>query len=150
MPGVKINARDIIIQVSDGQVSPTWIVIDGLNSVTVNAGENQAVTDTTTFASQGSYEHEIMQRGASIEMEGFVLKDAVSGAQDPGQARCETLSTFVATASLGALRFRHPVDSQWKVWTATFSADEQGGENNDKSSWSMTATRSGASSAAAV
>ncbi|MBA9003732.1 phage tail tube protein [Thermomonospora cellulosilytica] len=145
----KINARDIIVQVqaADGT---TWIEVAGLNSVTVNPGENEETAETTTFASQGAYEQEVMQRGAQLTLEGFLLKDDATGAQDPGQLRCETLAAQVGVASLGKARFRHPVDTQWKVWNGTFSLGEQGGGNNDKTGWQCTITRSGASSTMAV
>ena len=48
------------------------------------------------------------------------------------------------------LRFRHPVDTQWRVWNCTASLGEQGGDNNDKASWSVTFTRSGATATMAV
>jgi len=147
MPAVKINARDIIIQVADGT---NWVPVGGLNSAVPNAGENEEVADTTTFDSKGNYEQEVVQRGATLELEGFLLKDPANGAQDPGQARVETLATQVGFASLGQIRFRHPMDTQWKVWTATFSLGELGGGNNDKSAWAATITRSGASATAPV
>jgi hypothetical protein len=146
----KINARDIIVQVSDGAAVPTWLAIGGLNSVTPNPSENEESADTTTYDSDGNYEGEIMQRGAAMEMEGFLLKDHLTGAPDPGQARCEYMATLTGYDSLGSIRFRHPMDTTWKVWTATFSIGEQGGGNNDKTSWSCTITRSGASTTAAV
>lgn len=149
MPTRKINARDIIVQVSDGAAVPTWIGIGGLNTVTPNPGENEESVDTTTYDSVGAYEQEIMQRGFSLSLEGFELKDPTTGALDPGQARCTTLATATGYNSLGSVRFRHPMDTLWKVWgAATFSVGEQGGGNNDKSSWKATITRSGASTTA--
>jgi len=145
----KINARDIIIEVEDSTPS-TWIELGGLNSVTVNPGENEEVADTTTYASQGDYEQEIMQRGASMAAEGLLLKDDTTGALDPGQARCEELGTLKGTASVGRIRFRHPVDTNWKIWNATISLGESGGGNNDKTSWACTFTRSGPSTTEAV
>lgn len=147
----KINARDIIIQVSDGATVPTWLAIGGLNSVTPNPGENEESVDTTTYDSDGVYEGEVMQRGAKLELEGFLLKDHLTGAQNVGQARVEYMATQTGYDSLGAIRFRHPMDTAWKVWNgATFSLGEQGGGNNDKTPWSCTITRSGASTTVAV
>jgi hypothetical protein len=51
---------------------------------------------------------------------------------------------------VGKVRFRHPMDTSWKVWNATFTLGEQGGAHNDKVSWNVTATRSGASTTAPV
>lgn len=147
----KINARDLIVQVSDGAASPTWLAIAGFTSATPNPSENEENVDTTTYDSDGNYEGEIMQRGASLALEGFLIKDHLTGVQDPGQARCEYLGTQTGYDSLGAIRFRHPMDTLWKVWNqATFSMGEQGGGNNDKVTWSCTITRSGASTTAAV
>lgn len=151
MAARKIPARDIIVQVSDGGGTPTWLAIGGLNSVTVNPGENEETADITTYDSAGEYEQLVMQRGASLALEGFLIKDHLTDTPDTGQARCETLGTAKAYASLGAIRFRHPASTTWKVWnTATFSLGEQGGGNNDVTSWSCTVTRSGASTTAAV
>ncbi|HZM83825.1 MAG TPA: hypothetical protein VFC19_49535 [Candidatus Limnocylindrales bacterium] len=146
----KIPARDIIVQV-ETSTPGTWVAIGGLTSVTPNPSENEETADATTYESVGQYEQLVMQRGAAMELEGFLLKDHVSGAQDTGQARCETIATGIGYTSLGSIRFRHPADTLWKVWaTATFSVGEQGGGNNDLTSWSATITRSGASTTAAV
>jgi hypothetical protein len=143
MPTRKINARDMILQVlaSDGA---TWLGIGGLNSITPKPDEDEEEVDTTTYDSQGNAESEIMQRGYSMDLEGFQLKDPTTGALDPGQARCEALAKLKGYDSLGGVRFRHPMDTQWNIWAgATFSVGEQGGGNNDKSSWKATIKRSG-------
>ncbi|MGH3323262.1 MAG: phage tail tube protein [Streptomyces sp.] len=145
----KINARDIVLQVLAADAT-TWVEVAGLNSVTVNPGENEETADTTTYASQGAYEQEVMQRGASLVLEGFLLKDDSTGVQDPGQARVEVVGAAVAEESVGQVRFRHPVDTLWKVWNCTVSLAEQGGGNNDKTGWGATITRSGASTTMAV
>lgn len=150
MPTKKINARDIIVQVqaADGI---TWLAIGGLNSVKPNPAENEEKVDTTTYDSVGNYEQEIMQRGFGLTLEGFELKDPQTGVLDPGQARCEALAQLTGYNSLGTIRFRHPMDTQWKNWAgATFSVGEQGGGNNDKSGWKCTVTRSGPSTLTAA
>ncbi|SNR44084.1 hypothetical protein SAMN06265360_10620 [Haloechinothrix alba] len=147
MAGTKINARDIHVEVQDSD--GTWLEVDGLNSVTVNPSENEQTADTTVFESEGHYEQEVMQRGSSMSLEGFKLKDA-TGAPDPGQGRLEELATMMAAQSLGAVRFRHPDDSEWTVWDATVSIGSQGGNNNAKTSWSCTLTRSGKSTTSTV
>lgn len=147
----KIAARDIIIEVSDGATPAVWLPIGGLTTATVNPAENEETVDATTFGSDGHYEQLVMQRGASITLEGFKLQDPDTGDLDPGQARCEELATETGVASLGSIRFRHPADAEWKVWPeATFSVGEQGGGNNDLVSWSCTITRSGAPTTEAV
>jgi hypothetical protein len=147
----KINARDIVVEVFiPDPTTPTWVEVGGLTTATPNPSENEESTDTTTFESLGEYEQEIMQRGATLKLEGFMIKDDATGALDAGQARCEELGALVGVESLGKVRFRHPVDANWKVWSATFSIGEQGGGNNDKAAWSCTMTRSGASTTVAV
>lgn len=151
MTARKVPARDIIVQVSDGAPSPTWITIGGLNEVVFNPGENEETEDTTEYASVGNYEGLIMQRGKSLQLNGKLIKDHLTDAQDTGQARCETLGDAVAYASQGAIRVRHPAASTWKVWnTAMFSLGEQGGGNNAMTGWSCKVTRSGTSTTAAV
>lgn len=147
----KVPARDLIVQVSDGLTVPTWLTIAGHNEIVVNPAENEEVTETTEYASAGDYEGMVMQRGASLQLNGFQVKDHLTDAQDPGQARCEQLANAKAYDSLGSVRFRHPAATQWKVWnTAFFSTGEQGGNNNAMTGWSCKITRSGASTTAAV
>lgn len=141
----KVNSRDIIFQVLAAD-AVTYLTVGGLKEISVNKGDNSETTVTTTYDSGGLYEGEIMQRGASMKLDGFLLKDSSTGAQDPGQARLEVIGTAVGVNSLGGVRFRYPTDSLWTVWAAAFvELGEQGGGNNDKSGWSCTVTRSGAS-----
>jgi hypothetical protein len=142
MPLVKINARDIVIEVAEGT---KWLPVGGLTSAVPNGGENEEVVDTTTFDSKGYYEQEVIQRGATLALEGYLIKDTTDGHQDLGQARIEQLATLVGFDSVGKIRFRHPIDRAWKVWNATFTLGEHGGGNNDKSAWTVTITRSGQS-----
>ncbi|GGM76893.1 hypothetical protein GCM10012275_54480 [Longimycelium tulufanense] len=144
----KIDARGWIFQVSDGQPTPTWLEIASVNSFEYSRSENEETVDTTVFSSNGLYEGQVMQRGASLNVEG--LRDSTAGVVDPGQARVDALATFVGDASLGQIRFRHNSDSEWTVWTAYVSPGSLGGGNNDKTSWSATFTRSGVASTAAV
>lgn len=149
MTEVKILARDIILQVAESD-GTTWTEIGGLTAVKPNFGENEETANTTDYDSDGEYSQLVMQRGASLSMEGKILKDNVTGIQNAGQARCEVISTGKGYASRGKLRFRHPLDTAWKVWDATFSLGEQGGETNDTSAWACTATRCDASTTVAV
>lgn len=143
MAPVKIPARNIIFQVqaADGV---TWLPVAGMTEVSVDPSANGATADTTTFDSGGVYEQRVMQRGAMITLAGFVHKDSVTGVQDTGQARVDFLATLTGEASLGSVRFRHPMDTQWKVWGATVEGSAFGGKNNDESSWGAKITRSGA------
>lgn len=146
----KINARDMVFQVSDGAVSPTWYSIGGVSSFKVNPSENEETVDTTDFNSQGNYEFEYMQRGAKIEIEGFFMADVSTGARDPGQARLEQAATLMGTLSKVDVRFRYPGSPNWKNWKAGISVGEQGGGNNEKNSFKASIGRSGASTTSVV
>lgn len=150
MAGIKLNARDVILEISNGAVIPTWTEVGGLTSLTYKPSENEETVDTTTFTSEGLYEGEIMQRGAMLEAEGFLIKDHLTGVQEAGQAQVETLATLLGPASVGQIRFRHPVDTTWRLWNCYASVGEQGGGNNDKASWKAEFTRCGASTSVAV
>ena len=146
-----INARDWIFQVSDGATpTPAWLEIGGIKKFTLKPGENEESADTTDFQSVGNHESQAMQRGASMSCEGqFVLTDP-GAVRNPGQARVDALGVLKGKASLGAFRFRHTVQTNWTVWSGWISLGEQGGENNDKTSWGFTINRSGAATSAAV
>ncbi|CAL9607543.1 hypothetical protein SUDANB95_05520 [Actinosynnema sp. ALI-1.44] len=145
----KINARDLILQVESSTPS-TWLGIGNLNSIVPNFAESEEEADTTVFEDQGEAAHEKMQRGASMTLQGFKTLDSVSGAADPGQERCEFMATQKGAASLGRVRFRHPLSTTWKIWTCSFSHGEEGGGNNAKVPWNMTIKKSGAATTAAV
>jgi len=147
---VKILARQIIIQVSDGAGTPTWLSIAGINSAKPNPGEAEEAADIGTFDSNGYDESMPAQRGATLETEGLIVKDDTTGAQNPGQARCEALAAQIGYQAHGSIRFRHPMDTAWKVWTAWVSLSEQGGAKNDPDSWGVKFMRSGAPSTMAV
>lgn len=149
MAETKLNARDFLAQVQDTD-GAAWLDIAGVASASLNPSQNEETADTTTFASGGAYEQEVMQRGATIKLEGFLFVDEATGAQSPGQARCEDLAAAVGVASVGVLRFRYPADAVWRVWNCTATLGEQGGDNNDKVSWSVTFTRSGPTTTTAV
>jgi hypothetical protein len=90
-----------------------------------------------------------MQRGKTLKLAGFRLKDPDTGALDPGQALVEALGDQKSDSSLGTIRFAHAADTTWEVWTAYCELDDSGGGNNDKTSWGVTFTRSGAATTAA-
>lgn len=139
----KINARDLVFQISDGAVSPTWYSIGGMNSFKPNPSENEETADETDFNSGGHYEFSIMQRGAKLEMEGFYMQDPVAGTRDPGQQRLEAAAELVGYGSKVDVRFRYPGSANWKVWKAGITVGEQGGAVNDKGAFVASALRSG-------
>ncbi|PNG20328.1 phage tail tube protein [Streptomyces cahuitamycinicus] len=143
----KYNARDVEFEIEDFATPNTWILIDGIN--TFSKSHEEETTDTTTFASEGQAESQKMQLGKQLEIEGFRLRDDVTGALDPGQAMVEALSERLGEDSLGRVRFAHKDDANWQVWTAHVNLGDEGGGNNDKTSWSATFTRSGANTTVA-
>lgn len=147
----QINARDWIFEVSSdpGATTPVWSQIGGLESFTLSHSEAEASVETTTFASAGIAESQAMQRGASLSVSGKMSRDD-QGAQDAGQAEVDTLAALIGEASLGGVRFRHTDDTEWTEWDAWASKGDNGGGNNDKTSWSASFTRSGAARTVAV
>lgn len=139
----KYNARDVEFQIEDPATPGTWVEIGGINTFTKSHEEE--VADTTTFGSQGEAESEKMQKSKTMVLEGFRFRNPV----DPGQALVETLHERLAEDSLGGFRFAHKDDTDWEVWTAHVNLGDQGGGNNDKTSWSATFTRSGANTTVA-
>ena len=142
----KYDARDCQFEV-ESDTPGTWVAIGGLNTFTKS--RNSANVDTTTYASDGDYEQQIMQRGLTLKVAGFRLMDPDTGALDPGQALVEAWADGKSDDSLRSFRFAAPGDVTWEVWTATAELDDEGGGNNDKVSWGATFTRSGAASTAA-
>lgn len=146
----QINARDWIFQVSEDPsiATPVWATIAGIESFDLNPSEGEESTETTTFDSQGVHESQAMQRGASLQVSGKIVR--TGAVQDAGQVSADDLAALVGEASLGGVRFRHTDDTSWVVWTAWVSKANVGGGNNDKTTWGATFTRSGAATTAAV
>ncbi|MFF9197343.1 phage tail tube protein [Streptomyces sp. NPDC014779] len=158
MPAQKYNARDVRFQIEDFLNPGTWTEFrtaaggsgeGGINTFTL--GHEYETTDTTTFGSQGQAETQNMQIGKSMTLEGFRLKDPSTGALDPAMALAELQAERLGDDSLVGFRFAAPGDTTWTVWpNATFQLGDQGGGNNDKTSWACTVTRSGPSTTAAI
>lgn len=148
MPPTKYNARDIIFEIEDFGTPGTWVAIatGGINTFSKTFEEE--VTDVTVFGSEGQAESQKMQIAKAMTLEGFRLRDSETGALDPGQALVEGLSERLGDESLSGFRFAHKDDTSWEVWTAHANLGDQGGGNNDKTTWSATFTRSGANTTA--
>lgn len=146
----QINARDWIFEVSEDPsiATPVWAQVAGLTSFELNPSEGEESVDTTTFDSAGVAESQAIQRGASLKLEGRIVRTGT--AQDPGQVAADNLAELVGDASLGGVRFRHTADTTWTQWTAWVSKGSNSGGNNDKTSWAATFTRSGAATSPAV
>ncbi|MGW3057684.1 phage tail tube protein [Streptomyces goshikiensis] len=147
-----IDARGWLFEVEDATAqTPKWLPIAGLTQWSHSPGENEETVDTTAFDSAGYHEQDVMQRGASLELEGQYRIDKVTKAQDPGQLYIDKVWTFrFGYESRGRVRWRHETQSQWAIWEATVTPGEQSGGSNDKTSWSAAFTRCGAPTFAAV
>ncbi|MDT0432807.1 phage tail tube protein [Streptomyces salyersiae] len=152
MAGRPIDARGWIFEVQDIDAEDeSWLPIAGLTTFTHAPGENEETADTTSFESDGAYEQDVMQRGASISLEGQYRVDRASKEQDPGQAYIDrTWAERLGIESRNPVRWRHSMQTAWVVWEATVTPGEQGGGTNEKTSWSATITRCGKATAAAV
>lgn len=150
MAGVmdQINARDWLFEVLAVD-DITWLTIEGISKFTLKPGENEEVAQMTVFGSKGKHASQPMQRGATIEIEGRYYLSTL-GVRDPGQARIDALGGAMGEDSIGRLRFRHTIQTTWVVWDMWVSLKDVGGENNDKSSWGLTATRFEAATTMAV
>jgi hypothetical protein len=84
-----------------------------------------------------------MQRSLEIGLEGRYLEDA-AGLRDRGLALVETLADQVGDASLSRLRVVRP-SGKIREHVVSARLGEIGGENNDKTAWAVTFTRSGPS-----
>jgi hypothetical protein len=148
MPYTKYDSRGCEFEI-EGPGSPgTWTAIAPTGITTHTISRDSSNVDTTTYGSAGATEQQIMQRGMTLKLEGFRLVDPDTGDLDPGQALVEALADAVSDDSLGSIRFAGPGATEWTVWTATAELGDIGGGNNDKESWSVTFTRSGASTTA--
>jgi hypothetical protein len=147
--GRPIDARGWIFEVENHATPNTFIPIRNLTSWTLNPGENEETADTTTFDSNGYYEQDVMQRGATLELSGQYA--ATDGTRDPGQLYIdETWAYLLGEESRGRMRYRHTSQTEWTVWECTVTPGEQGGETNAKTSWGATFTRCGAPTTAPV
>jgi len=148
---MKIDARGWIFQIKDPAEPTTWLDIGGINTFEDDPNANGETTETTTFASDGEYEGEAMQRGSALSLEGFMeYLDEDETVRDPGQAAVDALGTKKSRESHGDIRFRHDSHTEWTEWTVYNEPGARGGGNNDKTSWSAALTRSGAARVTAV
>lgn len=143
----KVNARDWVVEINTGTVAlPTWVQVGGVTSFTI--GRDAEEVDTTDFDSNGIEEHQVMQRGKTITLEGFYLEDPASKGRDAGQTAVETHADEVGVASLKQYRFTSPALTR-KVALFSAKVGDVGGSNNDKTSWGVELKRSGAEAVAA-
>lgn len=149
MSSQKYDSRGCEFEIEDPANAGTYIAIAPTGITTHTIGYDYQATDTTTYGSEGQAETQNMQIAKSLKLEGFRLLDPGTGDLDPGQAAVEAQAELLSDASVGSIRFSAPGMTEWVVWSATAQLGDQGGGNNDKESWSVTFTRSGAGTTAA-
>ncbi|MDX2986355.1 phage tail tube protein [Streptomyces caniscabiei] len=149
--GRPIDARGWYFEVEDitTPATPVWHRISNVNSWTHNPSENEETADTTTNDSDGLYEQDVMQRGATLEVSGQYAVTA--SVRDPGQNHIDNVWAWrLGSESRGRMRYRHKSQTDWSVWECTVTPGETGGEHNAKTSWAATFTRCGAPTSQAV
>ncbi|MFJ1708575.1 phage tail tube protein [Kitasatospora sp. NPDC088346] len=146
-----IDARGWLFEVQDISASTeTWLRIGMLTSFSHNPGENEETEETTSFDDEGHFSQDVMQRGATIELESKYAVDK-TGVQDAGQAYVDNVWAYrLGVDSHNPVRWRHRSQTKWVVWDATCTPGEQGGGTNEKTSWSATVTRCGKPTTAPV
>lgn len=150
MAGEQYNARDVVFQIEDYLNPGVWVSIGPKGVETFTKGQEYEKAVTTTFGSNGQAESQNMEIGKSMQLEGKRLRDPATGVIDAGQLMVETQAERLGDASNTGFRFAHKDDTQWTVWAdANFEMGDEGGGTNEKVTWSVTVTRSGASTTAA-
>lgn len=127
----KVAARNCVIEISDGLVSPTYFQIEGLKDIT--RAEAVARTDVTDFASGGNHEGWPMERTRTLKLTGTRQKAA-------GQKLVEAVADAYASAGVRAFRFSFPLlpgEATPERWTYSASVviAAGGGSNNDVDKW---------------
>lgn len=149
--GRPIDARGWIFEVEDADAPSTWLPVGGITTFTHNPGENEETADVTVFDSEGFYEQDVMQRGATLSISGLYHVNKGTTTQDAGQAYIDhEWAQRLGIESRNNVRWRHKTQNTWVLWEATVTPGEQGGGNNEKTTWSATFTRCGAPTTAPV
>lgn len=148
MSVTKADARAVAFEI-ESDTPGTYVAIAPAGVTTFTKSTSYQTTDTTTYGSEGQHEEQNMELAKTLKLEGFRLLDPDTGALDPGQALVEALAEGLSDDSVGSIRFAHESETDWEVWNATAQMGDVGGGNNDKVSWSVTFTRTGASTTTA-
>ena len=137
----KVLARGWTLEVNTGtEEEPEFTPIGGINTFTFSNSKNDA--DITDFDSEGYMEHIVASRSFEISMEGFYLEDLATGDRDAGQEKVEEYGNLVGEDSLRTYRLTTPGGTV-KTFLASTNIGDQGGGNDDPTSWGATLTVSG-------
>lgn len=144
-----VLARTTLVQVYDGVSA--WIEVEGKTSVSLDSTTGEVMQDKTTYGNAGHMANIKTQVGASMEIQYLRLKDDITGARAPGQARIETLAGALGATGFSQVRVREETDTLWSVWPeCTFSAGSSTGGVNELRNGSYTINRNATPTTAAV
>lgn len=122
--------------------APIFTEIAGIKSGTLNADKEDA--DTTDFDSEGNAEHQVAQRSYSLECDGQVKRDNVTGARDAGQVAVNAHAKKVGHESLTLVRMAGLQPGMETIQgLASANVTGVGGAKNDPTAWNPTFTFSG-------
>jgi hypothetical protein len=139
---VKILARHLVCELDTGTGgAPVWTLIGGLNSLTFDSTKDDV--DDTDFDSDGWAEHKVVQRAASITLEGHYKEDPATGERDAGQEALIALGDAVGYDSTRPFRVTTPGGNTTVYQVSANVKAPAGGGHNDNSGFSAELTVSG-------
>ena len=132
MATVEVLARNWDLEIEDPNTADTFVEIGGINSFTFSSDVNNA--DTTTFSDLGWESHLAASRSRSLSMDGFYLVDPDTGDLDKGQELINDAGSKMGQDSLIKFQLTDP-GGNTKEFEATVNLADQGGGNDDPTSW---------------
>ena len=133
MAAVEVLARNWDLEVVDpDETEETFVEVGGLDTFTFSGDVNNA--DTTTFEDGGWETHMAASRSRGLSMDGKYQVDPETGERNRGQEIIEELATKMGQESLGSFRLTDPGGNS-KEFDATANIGDQGGGNDDPTSW---------------
>ena len=133
MATVEVLARNWDLEIEDPTATEeTFVEVGGINSFTFSSDVNNA--ETTTFDDLGWESHLAASRSRSLSMEGFYLVDPDTGDLDEGQELINDAGSKMGQDSLIKFQLTDP-GGNTKEFEATVNLADQGGGNDDPTSW---------------
>lgn len=130
MKAVKVPANQFRIDVNTGtEVSPNWVEIKGLETLTF--GGDVEEVDTSTFDTDGWGETSVVGRTRTVSGDGFYMVDEATGDLDPGQAKLDELSEEFGESAKGHFRWYNKKNGKGKEFYATVNLGDIGGGKKD-------------------
>jgi len=137
----KIPARDWEFRISDGEDTPEFVEIDGIESFSIDPTETFA--EGGDFGDGGWAEFMVIDRGLTISIEGFMKVDK-DGNQDEGQKRVDDLKNKVGEDAMEELEIESPRGTKWTVTVSVSGSPlSTGGGRTDYTGWAASFRVSG-------